>query len=79
MLSFRSERKQTNSSHPFRIRIFLFLSDSFGIETINTFIHSHSSLKTIPDSRPKWAGKVHTRFQTQMAQKPYPMGRQEPI
>ena len=38
-----------------RIRIFLFLSYSFGNETINKFIHSRSSLKTIPDSRPKWA------------------------
>ena len=40
---------------PFRIRIFLFLSfflNSFGIETINTFVHSHSSLVN------------YTRFQT---------------
>ena len=36
----RLERKQTNLSNPFRIRIFLFLSYSFGIEAINTFIHS---------------------------------------
>ena len=26
-----------------------------GIEPIKTFIHSRSSSKTIPDSRPKWA------------------------
>ena len=53
MLSLlRLERKQKNYSNPFRIRIFLFLSYSFGIETINTFIHSRSSLKN------------HTRFQT---------------
>ena len=38
-----------------RSRIFLFLSYSFGNETINKFIHSRSSLKTIPDSRQKWA------------------------
>ena len=51
MLSLlRLERKQKNSSNPFRIRIFLFLSYSFGIETINTFIHSRSSLEN------------HTRF-----------------
>ena len=40
---------------PFWIRIFLFLSfflNSFGIETINTFVHSHSSLVN------------YTRFQT---------------
>ena len=51
MLSLlRLERKQKNSSNPFRIRIFLFLSYSFGIETINTFIQSRSSLEN------------HTRF-----------------
>ena len=49
----RLEREQTNSSNPFRISIVLFLSYSFGIETINTFLHSRSSLKTISDSRPK--------------------------
>ena len=39
MLSLlRLERKQKNSSNPFRIRIFLFLSYPFGTETINTFI-----------------------------------------
>ena len=30
----------------------------FGIERINTFVHSHSSLKTILDSRPKWAKRI---------------------
>ena len=48
------ERKQKNYSNPFRILTFLFLSYSFGIETINTFIDSRSSLKN------------HTRFQTKM-------------
>ena len=38
-------RKQNISSNAFRIRIFLFLSYSFGIETINTFIRSRSSLE----------------------------------
>ena len=52
---YRLERKQNNHSHPFWIRIFLFLSYSSGIETINTFIHSVVPWKTIPDSRPKWA------------------------
>ena len=37
-----------NSSNPLRIRIFLFVSYAFGIETINTFIHSRSSLKPYP-------------------------------
>ena len=41
MLSLlRSGCKQTNSSNPFWIGIFLFLSYSFGLKTINTFIHS---------------------------------------
>ena len=34
---------------------FFFLAYSFGIETINTFIHSVVPTKTIPNSRPKWA------------------------
>ena len=46
---------KTISQIPFRIRIFLFFSYSFGIKTINTFIHYRNQLqKTIPDSRPKW-------------------------
>ena len=57
MLSLlRLERKQKNYSHPFRIRIFLFVSYSFGTETVNTFIHSVVPATQItPDSRPKWA------------------------
>ena len=57
-LLLRLEHKQKNSSNTFRIRIFLFLSYSFGIETINTFIHSVVPSKTIPDSRPKWAKSI---------------------
>ena len=49
------EHKHKNYSNPFRIRILLFLSFSFGIEMINTFIYSVVPSKTIPDSRPKWA------------------------
>ena len=45
LLLVRLERKQKNSSDQFRIRIFLSVSSSFGIETINMFIHSHSSLE----------------------------------
>ena len=45
LLLLRLERKQKSSSSPFQIRIFLFLSYSFGVETINTFMHSRSSLK----------------------------------
>ena len=56
MLSLlRLERKQKKYSNPSRIGIFLFLSYSFGIETINMFIYSVVPSKTIADSRPKWA------------------------
>ena len=41
-------------ANPFRIRIFLFLFFSFGIETINTLIHSRSSLENHTRFRPKW-------------------------
>ena len=53
-------RAQTkNSSTPFRIRIFLFLSFLLiGIETINTFIHFRSFLENHTDSRPKWANCI---------------------
>ena len=50
----RLERKQKNSSNAFRIRTFLLRSYSFGITTINSFIHSRSSLVN------------HTRFQTKI-------------
>ena len=46
----RLERKQNSSSNPFRIRIFLFLSYSLEMETIN-----FSYIPIVPDSRPKWA------------------------
>ena len=68
----RLGRKHKNYSNPFRICIFLFLSYSFGIETIKMFIHSRSSLENHTRFQTKIA-KVYTRFQTKMAQKPYPM------
>ena len=42
-------------SYPSRICIFLSLSYSYGIETVNIFIHSLVPLKTIANSRLKWA------------------------
>ena len=48
-------KSRTWYSNPVRIRIFLFLSHSFGFETINTFIHSEVPSKTIPYSKRKWA------------------------
>ena len=74
----RLERKQKNSSNRFRIGIFLFLSYSFAIETMNTFIHSRNSLKNYIRFQTKM-GKVFIRFQTKTAQKPYPMGRHIPV
>ena len=70
MLSLLSlEGKQKNSSISFE-----FISHSFGIETINMFIHSRSSLENHIRFQTKM-GKVYTRFQTKAAQKPYPKGR----
>ena len=54
--------------YSFRIRILLFLSDSFGIETTNTFIHSCSFLETQTLFQTKM-GKIYTRFQTETASK----------
>ena len=47
------------------ICIFLFRSYSFGIETINTFIHSRSSPENHTRVQTKM-GKVYTRFQTKI-------------
>ena len=70
MLSLlRLERKQTNYSNPFRIRIVLFLSYSFEIETINTFIHSTVPWKNITRIQTKMS-EVYTRFRTKTAQEP---------
>ena len=52
----------TNGSD-FLISPFLFLSYSFGIERINTFIHSRSSLENHTRFQTKM-DKVYTRFQT---------------
>ena len=78
MLSLlRLERKQKHYSQPFRIRIFFFLSYSFGIEAINRFRHSVVPLKTISDSRPKWTKSIPV-FRPKRRKKPYPMGRHIP-
>ena len=78
-LVLRLERKQKNSSNPFRIGIFLSLSYSFWIETVNTFIHSRSSLENHTRFETKMGKAPDTRFQTKTAQKPYLMGRHIPI
>ena len=48
------------SQNPFRIRVILFLSTSFGIEPVNTFILSDLRVtsRTVPDSKPKWAKSI---------------------
>ena len=79
MLSLhRLERKQKNIQIHFEFAYFSFFRYSFGIETINTFIHSVDPPKTIPDSRPKWE-KCIPVFRPKTSQKPYPMGRHIPI
>ena len=69
LLRLEHQQKRFLKIH-FEFCIFLFLSYSFKIKTINTFIHPCSSSKTITDSRPKWA---------ETAQKPCPLGRHIPI
>ena len=64
-------KKKNVSSNALRIRIFPFLSYSFGLETINTFIRYHTSLENHIRFQTK-IGKVYTCFQS--AQKPYALG-----
>ena len=58
----KNKKQKKISENPFRIRTFLFLSYSFGIETINTFTHSCGSLDN------------NTRFQDEKEQKSSPLG-----
>ena len=75
----RLGRKYKNYSNLSGIRIFLFLSYSFGIETVKMFIHSVVPSKTQPDSRAKWA-KCIPVFRTKRRKNPtrwggtYPYG-----
>ena len=62
-----------HSSNAFRIRIFLFLSFSLGIETITTFIRSRSSLENHTQFQTKM-GKVYTLFSDQKGLKTPPSG-----
>ena len=69
MSSFiRLERKQTIPPIAFRICKFLLRSYSFGIETINTFIHPRSSIENHTRFQIKM-GKVYSRFQTRKDKK----------
>ena len=70
----RLERKQTNLSNlSIRIRIFLFLSYSFGIETINTSIHSREFPRK-PYSIPHQNGESVYPFSDQNGPKTLPEG-----
>ena len=76
VITFMLELKpETISSKPFRIRSSLFLSDSFGIETIDKYVHTlpGSFLENHTRFQTKM-GELFTRFQTKTAQKPYPLG-----
>ena len=62
----RLECRQANSSNQFQICIFFFISYSFGIEMINTFIHSRSYSGNHSLFQTKMS-KVYTRSQTKTA------------
>ena len=66
---FRLERKQTISPNAYPIRKFLLRSYSFGVETINKFIHPRSSIENHTRFQIKM-GKEYTRFQTRKDKKP---------
>ena len=72
MISLELTKK--NPSNPFLICIFLFLSYLFGIETINTFMHSCSFLENHTRFQTKNWQNLYP-FQTKKAQKPYPFGQ----
>ena len=68
-------RPQKHSSNEFRIGLFLLLSYSFGIETINNkLIYSRSSVENHTRFLTKM-DKLSTCLQTKKAQKLYPLGR----
>ena len=67
-LDYSSNKKYFLKS--IRIGIFLFLSYSFGTETINTFVHSRNALENHTRFQTKMS-KVYTRFQTKTSEKPF--------
>ena len=73
----RAQRKKKFFKFISNSYIFLFLSYSFEMETINFSYIPVAPSRTIPDSRLKW--EECTRFQTKTSQKPYLMGRHIPI
>ena len=65
MLSFRLDRKQKKFFKSISNSQVSLLFHSFGIETINTLIHSRKSLGNHTRVQTKM-GKVYTRFQTKL-------------
>ena len=61
------------------MRTFLFLSYLCGIETKIRFIHSRRNFLENHILFQIKMGKVYTRFQTKMVQKPHPLGHHIPI
>jgi len=70
-LRLEQQQKRFLKIH-FKFAYFSF-SNSFGIETINAFVHSQSSLEKHTRFQTKMS-KVYTHFQTKALQKPYPLG-----
>ena len=69
---------KTDFLNPCLIHIFLSLSTSFGMETMDTFIHTYE-FPLGPHTRLQTKmGKVYIFFQTKTAQKLYPLGRHIP-
>ena len=71
ILYLEQQQKRFLKIH-YEIRILLFLSYSFEIETIHTFIHSLFPSKTI--WLQTWMGKVYWPFLDQNSAKPLPFG-----
>ena len=63
---------------PFLIRMLLFLSDPFGIETISTFIHFRSFLKNHTRFQTNMS-KIYTLFRPKRHKNNFPLGRHIPI
>ena len=67
-------RKHKNYSNPFRIRLFLFLSYLFGIETMKN-VHTLPNFLRKPNLISDQNGQSVNPFSDQNDAKPYPMGR----
>ena len=76
LLSLEQQQKRFLKIH-FEFAYFSFFLTHFGIETINKFVHSHSSLENHTRFQTKMS-KVYTPFKTKTVHgewKHYPLGR----